>query len=449
MRKFIMMVALAMGLQTSVFGFDITGAVKDQLGSVVGGKISSLSDVKGLLPGNMSNLFSNVSSDVFGGLTSTIFNGLDYVTMGSVSKCYVLEESSSNLDVCSFAKKLDELMQGNFCNLVPSVPGMRKRGNDEMDFDYSLGLYELCKAKQAEYGNIASKSINNMSQSKLDGTPTQRAGRKAAQKYIDEMWELNALLKLNKDSLAYKSASKQDNETIRLMKEFWSNEASNGFKINYDDKGNFKGNITVKKKIQDITIDDIVKVPQNLNAYNEEINAAVELENDKLKSTNPINIAQNAIDKSKNDILANIDGNKVLTAEEINTKIMSETNLKELDSSFENHIVAESEKEIAIYRSENWGLENPDKTYLDKVGSGYKLEAAKRIQKQAQKEVEIKMAVREKYARKKDITVALTTQKAIMAQAFNREVAMEDIRTYINNANDKSFQKDTLGWDTN
>ena len=143
MKKLFVTAIVALGFLTNSLNANltdsITDAVKDKLGDAVGSKLNDLGSLGNILPGNISNAFKGLSTDLFGGLSKLMFKGLDTMSFDKLSQCYVPEETSSNLDVCGWADALDDLFKGDFCNLVPQMPGWRKVTDTDTKFDYSFG----------------------------------------------------------------------------------------------------------------------------------------------------------------------------------------------------------------------------------------------------------------------------------------------------------------------
>lgn len=135
----------------------LSSTLTDSISKYVGSKVD-ISSIVDKLPGNMSNYLGNITSDAFGGVTNTIFKGLNTISFGALEKCYEIEDSTTDFNVCSFADGIDEFLKGDYCNLLPDVSGMTKKSQN---FNYS-GVRKWCDELTENSRSAVSDKVNTL-----------------------------------------------------------------------------------------------------------------------------------------------------------------------------------------------------------------------------------------------------------------------------------------------
>lgn len=450
MKKLFVTAIVALGFLTNSLNANltdsITDAVKDKLGDAVGSKLNDLGSLGNILPGNISNAFKGLSTDLFGGLSKLMFKGLDTMSFDKLSQCYVPEETSSNLDVCGWADALDDLFKGDFCNLVPQMPGWRKVTDTDTKFDYSFGAREWCDAKKAKYGSAVADLFDDTSaQPSVNDDDKAKECKNKQARALDEMFSMTNLSKLNKNSYVYKVAISGDDKTLRLIRDFYTNSSANNFPTALCEKGKPANLTNVKKSLQDITEEDIYKdsMPKTVADYEEDIRETTQT----MQKTRQ---AFNKIPQNVSVAVANIEQDA-----NVSTEISTQTQ-KAMTQAVAGIINSlETERNGAIkaartkYRNETGAIEMTGEDYVQALKPAYQKAARTAIQKQKNDEIAITNDIMEKYDKKIELAKLMVEKEVIMQSLnFPKDIAKKEIANYISCANDSSDScKKLLDWE--
>lgn len=448
MKKLFVTAVVALGFFSNSLNANlVTNAIQEKLGDAVGNKLNDLGSLGEILPGNISNAFKGLSTDLFGGLSNLMFKGLDTVSFDKLSQCYVPENTSSNLDVCGWATALDDLFKGDFCNLVPQMPGWRKVTDKDTKFDYSFGAREWCDAQKAKYGSAVADLFDNTSaQSSVnDDNETKKCKSDQARK-LNEMFSMTNLSKLDKNSYVYKAAINSDGKTLRLIRDFYTSSSANNFPKALCEKGRPANLTNVKKPLDKITEEDIYKnsVPKTVADYEEDIRKAIETKQKTRQGFNNISQGVSAY-VAKAEKEANVSTDiAIQTQQAMNGQVVSAI-VNNLEMERDGEIKAARTK----YRNEMGAIETTGEDYVQALKPSYQKAARITIQKQKNDEIAITNDIMEKYDKKIELAKLMVEKEVIMQSSnFPKDIAKKEIANYISCANDSSQNcKELLGWE--